>query len=73
MSSAQIARDEDEIRCVSPQRLVSASSTSRVLSFAPRNPEPSRAEKWRELQETDPRAAQMLLDAFERIHARVCR
>jgi hypothetical protein len=61
MSSPQIARDdEDEIRCVSPQRLVSASSPSRVLPFRSPVVELSPAERLARLADIDPEGAAMI-------------
>jgi hypothetical protein len=57
MSSPQLARDE-EIRCVSPQRVV-ASSSSRMLPF-PTSPAARRATKLAALELHDPVAASML-------------
>lgn len=51
MSLQQIARDDEEIRCVSPQSVVPAAS-SRVLPFRPVTL--SDGDRWRLLSEHDP-------------------
>lgn len=59
MSSPQIARDDEDIRCVSPQRLVSASSASRVLPF-PSSVTMSDADRLRALEAVDPEGHAMI-------------
>lgn len=57
MSLQQFARDDEEIRCVSPQRVVSASS--RVVPF--RSVTMSDADRLHRLKEIDPEAHAMIM------------
>jgi hypothetical protein len=69
MSLMQIARDDEDIRCVSPQRIVPASSPSRVLPF----PSPatlSDADRLRLLDEHDPESATMIRAVLYRLSQR---
>jgi hypothetical protein len=69
MPYSQIARDDEEIRCVSPQRLVSASS--RVLPFTPPRAASSE-DRLRELRSVDPETAAMIDGFIEKMHKLRC-
>jgi hypothetical protein len=68
MPSPQLARDEDEIRCVSPQRLVPASSPSRVLPFRSPVVELSLADRLERLADLDPEGAAMIARAITTLY-----
>lgn len=68
MSVAKRVRDEDDIRCVSPQRLVEASSASRVLPF-PSSVTMSFEDRFRALREVDPEGADMIEHVTNRLYA----
>jgi hypothetical protein len=68
MPLSQIARDDEDIRCVSPQRLVPASSPSRVLPFP--SPTLSDADRLRLLDEHDPESAAMIRAVLYRLSQR---
>lgn len=59
MSPLQIARDDEDIRCVSPQRLVPSSSPSRVIPFP--SPVLSDAERLAALERHDPEGAAIIV------------
>jgi hypothetical protein len=68
MPHLQIARDDErEIRCVSPQRLVSASS--RVLPFAPVVVELSTADRLSRLADLDPEGFAMIARIINGLYA----
>jgi hypothetical protein len=59
MSPLQIARDDEEIRCVPLQRVVSVPVQSRVLVF-PSPVEMSPSDRLRRLEQADPESAAMI-------------
>ena len=69
--SQQLARDNEDNRCVSPQRLVPASSASRVLPFVP-SVTMSPEDRLRELRAIDPETAAMIDRIIDTMHARRC-
>jgi hypothetical protein len=66
MPSPQLARDE-EVRCVSPQRIV-ASSASRVLPFRAPVVELSIADRLERLADIDPEGAAMIARAITTLY-----
>jgi hypothetical protein len=71
MPFSQIARDDEEIRCVSPSRVVSVRS-SRVLPF-PSSLELSTAERLRRLEDIDPEGAAMITRLIHALHDHAAR
>jgi len=67
MSSPQIARDDEEVRCISPQRLTSASS--RVLTFPSPCVSLTPEARLRFLEQYDPVGYAMIVTALERLCA----
>jgi hypothetical protein len=60
MAYSQIARDDEEIRCVAPERLVPVPVQSRVLTFPQRSATMSGDDRLRLLQQCDPAYAAYL-------------
>jgi transcriptional regulator with XRE-family HTH domain len=67
MSLLQIARDDEEIRCMPPQRIAPPSS-SRVLPFPSPVVEMSHEDRMRALDQYDPESAEMIRRAAERLY-----
>jgi hypothetical protein len=70
MSLLQIARDDEEIRCMPPQRIAPPSS-SRVLQFPSPVLEMSHEDRMRALDQYDPEVAAMIRAIAERHYVRV--